>query len=182
MLTALPFSFFLILLIYFISGCAGSSLLRGLFSCCGKWGLSFACLGFSLCWLLLLQSTGSRRVGFINRGTRAPWSRHVSSRAQARACGTRAWWSRHVGSRACGMRARWSRHAGSSWTRDRICVSLIGRQILHTLVFCSPVFSGLNNQALGLWRGGDKALCVAIILGLGTGFTEVLLNEQKSVK
>ena len=32
---------------------------------------SLWCAGFSLRWLLLLQSTGSRRVGFSSCGTRA---------------------------------------------------------------------------------------------------------------
>ena len=31
----------------------------------------FQCAGFSLQWLLLLRSTGSRRVGFSSCGTRA---------------------------------------------------------------------------------------------------------------
>ena len=44
------------------------------FSICGKWGLLFVVVR----WLLLLQSTGSRRVGFSSCGTR------LSS------CGTRA--------------------------------------------------------------------------------------------
>ena len=32
---------------------------------------SLRCTGFSLRWLLLLQSTGSRHVGFISCGTQA---------------------------------------------------------------------------------------------------------------
>jgi len=54
----------------FIFGCAWSSLLRRLFCGCGEQGLlssceegscpSLKCVGFSLPWLLLLRSTGSR--------------------------------------------------------------------------------------------------------------------------
>ena len=54
----------------FIFGCAWSSLLRRLFCGCGEQGLlssceegsysSLKCVGFSLRWLLLLRSTGSR--------------------------------------------------------------------------------------------------------------------------
>ena len=54
----------------FIFGCAGSSLLHRLFCGCGMQGLlssceegsysSLKCVGFSLQWLLSLQSTGSR--------------------------------------------------------------------------------------------------------------------------
>ena len=33
---------------------------------------SLRCAGFSLQWLLLLQSTGSRHVGFSSCGTQAP--------------------------------------------------------------------------------------------------------------
>ena len=45
---------------------------RGLFSSCGKQGLLFlAVRGLLIGWLLLLQSTGSRRAGFSSCGTRA---------------------------------------------------------------------------------------------------------------
>ena len=47
------------------------------------------CAGFSLWWLLLLRSTGSRRAGFSSCGSRA-LQRRLSS------CGTRALW-------LCGM-------------------------------------------------------------------------------
>ena len=51
----------------FIFGLAGSSLLRGLFSSCGKQGLLFnwGVRGFSLHLLLLFQSMGSRLVGSV---------------------------------------------------------------------------------------------------------------------
>ena len=39
---------------------------------CGDWGLLFVwCAGFSLCWLFLLRSTGSRRAGFSSCGSQA---------------------------------------------------------------------------------------------------------------
>ena len=54
------FFFFLIYLFYlFIFGCVGSSLLRTGFSLVVESG------GFSLSWLLLLRSTGSRRSGSV---------------------------------------------------------------------------------------------------------------------
>ena len=43
---------------------AGSLLLLKLLSNCREWGLLQLCTGFSLWWLLLLQSTGSRAHGF----------------------------------------------------------------------------------------------------------------------
>ena len=43
--------------------CAEPLLLQGLFSSCGDWGLLWLCSGFSLRWLLLLQSTGARARG-----------------------------------------------------------------------------------------------------------------------
>ena len=53
-----------ILTCLFICGGVGSSLLRGLFSSCGEHGLlSVQCTGFSLQWLLVLQSTGFRAHG-----------------------------------------------------------------------------------------------------------------------
>ena len=58
-----PFSL-LSKLINFIFGCIVSWLLHGLFFSCGKWGyLLLQCVGFSLWWLLWLQSTGSRAHG-----------------------------------------------------------------------------------------------------------------------
>ena len=57
--------------IYFIFGCVGSSLLLMGFSLAVASGdySSLRCVGFSLQWLLLLQSTGSRHVGFSSCGT-----------------------------------------------------------------------------------------------------------------
>ena len=92
----------------FIFGHAGSSLLCGLFSSCGKQGLLSSCgvwashcSGFSCCaaWahgLQQLQPPGSRA--------------------------TQKWW--HTG-----LAALW--HVGSSWTRDQTHVSCTGRQNLH---------------------------------------------------
>ena len=58
------------LYIFFIFGCVGSSLLRAGFLWLQRAGATFlwGCVGFSLQWLLLLQSTGSRRTGFSNCG------------------------------------------------------------------------------------------------------------------
>ena len=75
------------------------------------------CVGFSLQWLLLLQSMGSRHTGFSSCGTRAQQLWLAGSRAQAQ----QLW---HIG-----LVAPW--HVGSSWTRDRTCVSCIGRRILN---------------------------------------------------
>ena len=47
----------------FIFGCAGSSLLLRLFSSCGEQGLLSSCAAQAACWLLLLQSVGSRVPG-----------------------------------------------------------------------------------------------------------------------
>ena len=69
---------------------------------------SLRCAGFSLLWLLLLRSTGSRRAGFSSCGSRALECRLM--------------W--HMGFAA-------PRHVGSSRTRDRTCVSCIGRWILN---------------------------------------------------
>ena len=78
------FAFFFVLITVFIFGCAGSSLLRRLFSSCSDWGawgggrsetLFFVAgvqasnfIGFSCC----LLSTGSRLLGFRSCGTWAP--------------------------------------------------------------------------------------------------------------
>ena len=58
-------------IIYFSFGCVGSLLLRAGFSLVAesRGYSSLRCAGFSLRWLLLLWSTGSRRVGFSSCGT-----------------------------------------------------------------------------------------------------------------
>ena len=66
---------------------------------------SLRCTGFSLWWLLLLRSTGSRRAGFSSCGSRAQ----------------QLW--------RTGLVA--PQHVGSSQTRDRIHVPCIGRRILN---------------------------------------------------
>ena len=72
---------------------------------------------FSLRWLLLLWSTGSRHVGFSCCGMQAQQLWLVGSRAQAQ----QLWLT--------GLVAPW--HVGSSWTRARTCVPCIGRRILN---------------------------------------------------
>ena len=88
------------LFVFFFFGCIGSSL----------W-----CTGFSLPWLLLLQSTDSRRTGFSNCGSQAQQFWLVGSRAQAQ----QLW---HTGLVA-------SQHVGSSQTRARTRVPCTGRRI-----------------------------------------------------
>ena len=78
---------------------------------------SLWCTGFSLRWLLLLQSTGSRHVGFSSCGAWAQQLWLLGSRGQA----LQLW---HTGLVA-------PRHVGSSWTRAQTCVPCIGRQILN---------------------------------------------------
>ena len=86
----------------FIYGCVGSSL---------------PCAGFLLWWLLLLRSTGSRRVGFSSCGTWAQQLWLAGSRAQSQ----QLW--------CTGLVA--PRHVGSSWTRARTRAPCIGRRILN---------------------------------------------------
>ena len=57
---------------FFGGRCVGSSLPRGLSLVAARGGYSSLwCVGFSLQWLLLLQSTGSRCTGFSSCGSRA---------------------------------------------------------------------------------------------------------------
>ena len=72
--------------------------------------------GFSLRWPLLLQSTGSRHMGFSSCSTRAQQLWFAGSRAQAQLL-----WR-------MGLVAPW--HVGSSRTRARTHVPCIGRRIL----------------------------------------------------
>ena len=78
------FFFFINLFYLFIFGYFGSSLLygRSLVAVSGGYSL-MQCAGFSLRWLLLLQSTGSRRSGFSSCGSRALECRLNSCGARA---------------------------------------------------------------------------------------------------
>ena len=78
---------------------------------------SLRCVGFSLQWLLLLRSTGSRCTGFSSCGMWAQQLQLMGSRVQAQQL-----WRR-------GLVA--PRHVGSSRTRARTRVPCIGRWILN---------------------------------------------------
>ena len=78
---------------------------------------SLRCAGFSLWWLFLLQSMGSRHAGFSSFGTWAQQLWLAGSRAQAQ----QLW--------CTGLVVPW--HVVSSWTRARTCVPCTGRQILN---------------------------------------------------
>ena len=103
---------FIYLFIYlFIIGCA-----RSFVAVCGlslvvvSGGCSsLRCLRFSLQWLLLLQSIGSRVRGLSS-------------------CGSRALEHKLSSFGAWGLVA--PRHMESFWTRDGTCVPCLGRQIL----------------------------------------------------
>ena len=86
-------------------GCAGWA-----FFSYDEWtALQLWCLGFSLLWLLLLQSSGSRHS--------LQYLRHTDSRAPSQ----KLWCMGFVA----------PRHVGSSWTRNQTHVPCIGRQILN---------------------------------------------------
>ena len=80
---------------------------------------SLQCVGFSLRWLLLLWSMGSRCTDFSSCSTQVQQLWLAGSRAQ-----TQQLW-------CTGLVA--PRHVGSSWTRARTCVPCIGRQIRTTV-------------------------------------------------
>ena len=75
---------------------------------------SLQCAGFSLWWLLLLQSTGFRPVGFSSYSTLAQKLQLVVSECCLSSCGLVALW-----------------YVGSSQTRDQTCVPCTGRQTLN---------------------------------------------------
>ena len=90
---------------------------------------SLQCAGFSLQWLLLLQSTGSRLKG-------------------SSSCGTQAQQLWRMGLVA-------PRHVGYSRTRDQTCVPCIGRQILFFFLIYGCVGSSfLCEGFLQLWQAG----------------------------
>ena len=120
-----PSFYFLILKINLLIdwfGCIGSLLLRAGFSLVASSGgySLLRCVGFSLRWLLLLQSTGSRHVGFRSCGKWAQQLWLAGSRAQAQ----ELW--------RTGLVAL--RQVGSSWTRARTrvpCIDCATREVLE---------------------------------------------------
>ena len=101
---------FLIFIYLFIYGCIGSSLLHAGF-------LQLWCTCFSLRWLLLLWSMGSRCEGFSSCGMQCQQLWFVGSRVQAQQL-----WHK-------GLVAPW--HVGSSRTRAQTRVPCIGRRTLN---------------------------------------------------
>ena len=92
--------------------CAGSSLVAASGGYSSLW-----CAGFSLRWLPLLQSMGSRRTGFSSCGTQVQQLWLAGSRVQAQ----QLW--------RTGLVALW--HVGSSRTRAGTRVPCIGRWTLN---------------------------------------------------
>ena len=78
---------------------------------------SLRCAGFSLRWLLLLRSTGSRRAGFSSCGTWAQQLWLEGSRAKAQ----QLWRTGFIA----------PQHVGSSRARARTRVPCVGRRILN---------------------------------------------------
>ena len=95
---------------------------------------SLWCTGFSLWWLLLLRSTGSRRAGFSSCGSRAQQLWLAGSRAQAQ----QLW--------CTGLVA--PRHVGSSRTRARTRVTCIGRQILNPCATREAPLPNFNDRKI----------------------------------
>ena len=133
MVKMVRFMFFVFKSIYLFLAVLGLRCCTQAFSSCSKWGLLFVVVrGFSLRWLLLLRSTGSRCAGFSSCGTQAQQLWLAGSRAQAQ----QLW--------RTGLVA--PRHVGSSQTRARTRVPCIGRRILnhcatreaHVLCFVYP--------------------------------------------
>ena len=90
------------------------------------------CAGFSLRWLLLLRSTGSRHTACSSCGTRAQQLWLAGSRVQVQ----QLWYMGLVVPRLVGY----------YWSRARTCVPCIGRRILnHCTTREVPAFSILQN-------------------------------------
>ena len=100
---------------------------RGLSLVAASGGYSLSpCAGFSLQWLLLLRSSGSRHAGYSSCGLQAQQLWLEGSRAQAQ----QLWCTGLVA--LC--------HVGSSWTRAWTRVPCIGRQILTTAPLGKSLF------------------------------------------
>ena len=107
-------SFKIYLLINF--GCTGSSLLRGLFSSCGEHGAHFAVVHRLL---IVLSCCGAQAL------------RHEGFRVVACGLSSCTSWALEHRLNSCGIWLSCSVTCQSSWIRDQIHVSCIGRQILY---------------------------------------------------
>ena len=85
--------------IYIFFSCIGSSLLHAGFSLvvASRGYSSLRCMGFSLWWLLLLWSTGSRHAGFSSCST---WALECADFSSCSVWAQQLW---HAGSRARGL-------------------------------------------------------------------------------
>ena len=114
--------FFIICLLIYFWICWVFIAVQGLFLLGVSGGCSLRCTGFSLKWLLLLWSIGSRCTAF-------------SSCKRGPSCCSL--WALECGLSICGTGGLVTlRHVESSWTRDQICVPCFGRWIL---VHCTTI-------------------------------------------
>ena len=107
------------------------------------------CTGFSLQWLLLLWSMGSRRTGFSSCSTQPQQLQLAGSRAQAQQLG------------CTGLVA--PRHVGSSRNRARPRVPCLGRRILNqcaTRETPKSIILKVNTGIILLeWGALEKCVC-----------------------
>ena len=132
---------------------------------------SLPCTGFSLWWLLLLWSMGSRCVGFSSCGTQAQQLWLTGARAQAQ----QLW--------CMGLVAPW--HVGSSKTRAQTHVPCIGRWTLnHCTTREAPTVHFLNDN-MNTWpfyaEGGYHAYLILLFSNDLIRFCYLLLIIQISV-
>ena len=163
------FLFFLVffLLIYLFLAALGLCCCALAFSSCASGGYSsLRCMGFSLRWLLLLQSTGYRRAGFSSCSAWAQQLWLAGSRAQAQ----QLW--------CTGLVA--PRHVGSSRTRAQTRVPCVASGFLTTappgksgiLFFKTKRFSSMDTfkYMLTLKNFSRKVLLMMGILSFGLLF------------
>lgn len=118
--TLIPTSIFLFLkkrFTYFVFGCAGCLLLRGLFSSCEQ-GPLCSCGAFSelLFAVASLMGTGSRHLGFRSCSAWPQWLQFLGSKST----GSKI----VVQGLSCSITRR-------TWTRDQTCASCIGKWTLY---------------------------------------------------
>ena len=122
------------------------------------------CAGFSLQWLLLLRSMGSRCAGFRSCGTQAQQLWLAGSRAQAQ----QLW--------CTGLVAL--RHVGSSWIRARTRVPCIGRWILNHCATREAPCSLVFNPSIPLLRTLGKQYRLVYIF---QNFTKIETYSTDSI-
>ena len=120
--------------------------MRAFSSCTSGGHCWLQCTGFSLWWLLLLQSTSSKHIRFSSCSTQTQQLRCASSRVpRLTSCGT---WALEGGS-ILAVQGLLHGHVESSRTKDQTRIPCTGKRILiHSIAKEVPKYYDFKNVSL----------------------------------